>query len=186
MSTGQRMSEQEYEAFVLSGAEGAWELHDGYLVEKPALSGPRGTVVTGLARQLLPQLDPAAYETRINDGRVRAGVDTILIPDVLIVPTADSASFGGGPGLVIHARPVPLVVEVWAPPTEGHDVDARIPRYQQRGDLEIWRIHPTERTLTTWVRQPDGTYQETIYQSGMALPTALRGALLRREQRFDA
>jgi len=24
--------------------------------------------------------------------------------------------------------------------------------------LEIWRIHPDERTLTSWQRQPDGSY----------------------------
>lgn len=41
MTVAQHMSEQAYQAFVLSGAEGAWELHDGHdgrLVEKPGVT----------------------------------------------------------------------------------------------------------------------------------------------------
>ena len=33
-----RLTDQDYEAFVLSGIEGQWELHDGILVEKPAMT----------------------------------------------------------------------------------------------------------------------------------------------------
>ena len=35
MAVAQRMSEQAYQEFMLPGAEGAWELHDWRLVEKP-------------------------------------------------------------------------------------------------------------------------------------------------------
>jgi hypothetical protein len=38
MAVAQRMSEAKYERFVLTGAEGLWELHDGVLVEKPGMS----------------------------------------------------------------------------------------------------------------------------------------------------
>ena len=186
MIVGQRMSEQEYEAFVLSGAEGTWELHDGRLVEKPALSGRHGTVVSRLARQLLAQLDAAEYEVRINDGRLRAPGETILVPDLLVAPAGSGARVTGLSGLTILATPVPLIVEVWSPASGGYDVDAKIPVYQQRGDLEIWRIHPEERTLTSWVRQADGTYQETIYQVGAMPPLNLRGVPTGRDGRFDA
>ena len=33
-----RLTEQDFEAFLLSGIEGLWELHDGVLVEKPPMS----------------------------------------------------------------------------------------------------------------------------------------------------
>ena len=68
--------------------------------------------------------------------------------------------------------PLPLVVEVWSPSTGDHDVDTKIPEYQRRGDQEIWRLHPFERTLTMWRRQPDGAYVETTVYGGTVSPTA--------------
>jgi hypothetical protein len=94
MAVARHISEQEYAAFVLSGASGVWELRDGRLVQKPAMGGDRGRVVSALTRQLLPQLDPSEYEVRVDDGRVRHAGDTILIPDLLIVPAADRAPSG--------------------------------------------------------------------------------------------
>jgi hypothetical protein len=38
LAVAQRMSEQAYQELVLSGAKGAWELHDGRLVAKPAVT----------------------------------------------------------------------------------------------------------------------------------------------------
>jgi Uma2 family endonuclease len=182
MSDCQRMSEGEYEAFVLSAPEGVWELHEGRLVEKPVLDGARGTVVSRLAGQLLTQLDPAEYTVHVNEARLRAPGETVLIPDVVVLPAEAGVT---GACLQLLTRPVPFIVEVWAPPTADYDVDARIPVYQARGDREIWRLHPTERTLTTWVRQRDGTYVETIYQSGMAWPTRF-DAPPNGNSRFDA
>ena len=49
MAVAQRMSEQEYEDFVLSGVEGLWELHDGVLVEKPGMSWKHLDVVARLS-----------------------------------------------------------------------------------------------------------------------------------------
>ena len=50
--------------------------------------------------------------------------------------------------------------------------------YQQRGDLEIWRIHPYECTLTTWRRLPDGSYEEAVHSEGVVIPTALPGVVI--------
>ena len=61
---------------------------------------------------------------------------------------------------------IAIRVEVWSPSTGSYDVDTKIPEYQQRGDLEIWRIHPYERTLTAWRRQADGVYVETKHDRG--------------------
>jgi Uma2 family endonuclease len=68
---------------------------------------------------------------------------------------------------------LPLIVEVWSPSTGDYDFDAKVPIYQQRGDLEIWCIHPYERTLTAWRRQPEGSYEETMYRDGTITPVAL-------------
>ena len=35
MAVAQRMSEEQYQQFVLAQPDGQWELHDGRLVEKP-------------------------------------------------------------------------------------------------------------------------------------------------------
>jgi Uma2 family endonuclease len=65
------------------------------------------------------------------------------------------------------------VVEVWSPSTGGYDIDAKIPEYRRRGDLEIWRLHPFEKTLAAWRRQPDGSYTELILQGGTVQAVAL-------------
>jgi Uma2 family endonuclease len=88
--------------------------------------------------------------------------------------------------LAIIADPLPLVVEVWSPSTGGYDVDAKLPIYQQRGDLEIWRIHPFERTVTAWRRQANGSYTETIYREGILAPVALPGVSITLDELFDA
>ena len=88
------------------------------------------------------------------------------MPDVMVVPTAYGEPFRGRPvrwrssrSPAAHRRD--LVVD------GEYDVDAKLPVHQQRGDLEIWRIHPYERTLIAWRRQPDGSYEETIHRGGI-------------------
>jgi Uma2 family endonuclease len=77
--------------------------------------------------------------------------------------------------LEIYDQPLPLVVEVWSRSTGEYDVEEKLAVYQQRGDLEIWRIHPYERTLTAWRRLPDGSYEEVIFSEGIVHPVALPG-----------
>jgi len=84
----------------------------------------------------------------------------------------------------VYAEPMPLVVEVWSPSTGDDDVDTRIPEYQQRGDLEIWRIHPYERTLRAWRRQPDGSYAELFVVGGIIEPAFLPNVRIEIESLF--
>ena len=168
MAVAQRMSEQDYEKLVLADPSRQWELVDGQLRERPGMSWDHGRAVTRLGVRLQNQLDEDQFEVRFNEGRVRRPTDTIFIPDLLVVPVVEGEPFAGRPGvLAIFGNPLPLVVEVWSESTGDYDVDTKIPVYQQRGDLEIWRIHPYERTLTRWVRQPDGSYKETVHRGGM-------------------
>jgi Uma2 family endonuclease len=119
------------------------------------------------------------------EGRARRPTATIFIPDVMVVPTAYGARFVDSHSLAIFSDPFPLVVEVWSPSTGRYDVETKIPVYQQRGDLEIWRIHPYEHTVTSWVRQADGSYQETVYRSGTIQLAALPGVEVAVDDIFD-
>ena len=172
MAVAQRMSEQEYEDFVLSGVEGHWELHDGVLVEKPGMSWRHLDVAFELGRLLGNQLDRAEHRVVI-EGRARRPTATVFMPDVMVVPTAYGARLVDDPRLAIFSDPLLLVVEVWSPSTGDYDIDTKIPVYQQRGDAEIWRIHPFERMLTRWVLQPDGTYAESTHHGGVIALKAL-------------
>jgi Uma2 family endonuclease len=186
MAVAHRIDETAYEHFVLNGAEGAWELHDGRLVEKPGMTWNHGRIVARLSYLLQDQLDEARFEVRINEGRVRREDDTILIPDLLVVPSAYGREFLDRLTLAVLTPPLPLVVEVWSPSTGGYDVDSKIPVYQQRGDLEIWRIHPFERTLTRWVRQLDGTYRESVHVGGTIELAALPEVTIDLDRLFAA
>ena len=56
--------------------------------------------------------------------------------------------------------------------------DEKLPEYQRRGDLEIWRIHPYDRTLIAWRRRPDGSYAQTTFTGGVVHPVALPGVAI--------
>ena len=185
MPVEQLISEEAYKRFVLSGVEGSWELHDGRLVEKPAMTFRHGQIPMLLGHFLLSQLDRAQFQV-VSELRVRRSSATVFVPDLMVVPAAYSEEIRDRPVLAIFSDPLPLVVEVWSPSTGDYDVDAKLPVYQQRGDLEIWRIHPYERTLTAWRRQPDGSYQETIHREGVVKPAALPGVAIDLGALFDA
>jgi Uma2 family endonuclease len=78
-----------------------------------------------------------------------------------------------------------LVVEVWSPSTGGYDIEAKLTEYQLRGDLEIWRVHPFERTVTTWIRQLDSGYLETLHGSGVVRPVVLPGVAIDLDALFS-
>jgi Uma2 family endonuclease len=172
MAVAQRMTEAVYREFVLSGVDGARELHDGQLVEKPGMSWKHGSTVTRLISMFHQQLDPAEFEV-FTELRIRRPAATIFLPDLMVVPTSYGEAIRDLPVLAVFSDPLPLVVEVWSPSTGNYDVDAKLPVYKQRGDLEIWRIQSSEGTLTNWQRQPDGTYREVIHREGTIAPVAL-------------
>jgi Uma2 family endonuclease len=180
----QRMTEQEYEAFVWAHPDAQWELHDGVLVEKPGMTWEHSDLAFHTGHLLQLQLDRKDYRVFV-EGRVRRPPATVFIPDVMVLPTSYGEPFRGRPGkLAILPGPVPLVVEVWSRSTGDYDVDTKIPVYQQRGDLEIWRLHPYERTLTRWVRQPDGSYTESVHLGGAVVLAALPGVTIDLDRLF--
>jgi Uma2 family endonuclease len=173
MATTPQITEDVYQRLVFSDPDRQWELHEGQLQEKPGNTWEHGLVKSELSHLLMSQLDHAEY-LAFSAARVRTWPATIYMPDLMVVPTVYGQEFRGRPdALAIFSDPLPLVVEIWNA-IDGYDVDAKLPRYQQRGDLEIWRIHPYEKTLISWRRQPDGTYDELAFWEGdvtlIALP----------------
>ena len=139
-----------------------------------------------LALRLGNQLDRSQFHVRLGMGHLRRSGENYYIPDVFVIPTELVRPLRGRRDVLeAYEAPLPLVVEVWSPSTGDYDVDSKLPEYQGRGDLEIWRIHPYERTLTAWRRQPDGSYAEAHYTGGTVQPIALPNLTIYLDTLFD-
>jgi Uma2 family endonuclease len=175
------VTDETYERVALEDPEGIWELHEGRLRSKPGSSAEHNCVMCELGFRIGDQLDRKVFSVRINSGRLRHIArryeTNCYVPDVFVFPTGLSKPLRGLPKrLEVYDAPVALVAEVWSPRLEGreeYDGDAKLPVYRLRGDLEIWRLHPLDRILTAWRRQPDGTYDEGLYDGGTIQPVAL-------------
>ena len=173
------VTERTFPALLLDDPERKWELHGGQPRAKPPMSYRHNYAVVYLGGQLLRRLDPAEYQVRINVGHVRRTEQDHFIPDVFVLPVAHLGPDRDRPDAVeIYDQPLPLVVEVWSPSTRAYDVDTKFAEYRRRGDAEIWRLHPFERTLIAWRRQPDGSYVESIHHGGSVAPIALPGVMV--------
>lgn len=181
-----RISEETYQQLALSEPDRKWELRDGVLREKPAMTIDHNWLGEKLGFMLLSQLDWSAYQVRSDKGRVRRPGATYLIPDVCVLPTAYTVPLVNRPDLLeVYEQPLPLVVEIWSRSTGSYDVTEKLAIYRQRGGHEIWFIHPYERTLTIWRRRPDGSYVETMQREGSVSPVALPGVVIDLTALFD-
>jgi Uma2 family endonuclease len=172
MAIETRISGEAYERLALAEPDRKWELRDGHLREKPAITSAHNWLAEKLGFMLMSQLDWSMFQVRTDKGRVRRPGATYYIPDVFVVPTSLDL-------------PLPLVVEVWSRSTGDYDVEEKLAVYQQRGDLEIWRIHPYERTLTAWRRQPDGSFEQSVHHDGIISPAALPSVEIDLAALFD-
>ncbi len=156
-----------------------WELHCGELRRKPPMTYEHNDVGWELGLQLGKQLDRHQFRIRVFAGHVRRSPENYYIPDVFVIPIAFTRPFKGRwDVLEAYSDPLPLVVDIWSPSTGAYDIDSKIPEYQRRGDIEIWRIHPFDRTLTAWRRQADETYVESHYDGGTIKLVALPGVTI--------
>ncbi|MGI8551566.1 MAG: Uma2 family endonuclease [Dehalococcoidia bacterium] len=181
------VSEATYERVALEDPEGHWELVFGRLRSKPGMTLEHNEVMRILARLLSSQLDAGEYSVDAAATRLRISTGTYYVPDVCVIPRAVLLRRRQDMPrrLEVYSEPMPLVVEVWSPSTGEYDVETKLREYQCRGDLEIWRIHPYERTLTAWRRRPDGSYSETLYQGGAVQPVALPDVTIELERLFE-
>jgi Uma2 family endonuclease len=180
------VSAPTYAELALSEAGHRLELHDGVLVEKPPMSIEHNRNLRRLGRFFDRHLDPSQYEVSISTSRLYLPDNTYYIPDLVVIPISAVEELGERQDVLeVFAAPMPLVVEIWSPSTGDYDINEKIPRYRERGDLEIWRIHPFERTITAWRRQSDGGYHDTVYSLGTIEPLALPGMRFEVEALFD-
>lgn len=182
----ERVSEETYRRLALADTGETLELYQGQLREKPGMSVEHGGVMMVLAADLHNQLDRNQFRVRANHAKLRRSADTYYVPDIVVIPAALERALRKSPGsLDAYPEPLPLVVEIWSPTTGRYDINEKLPDYQARGDLEIWYIHPYERTLTAWRRQPDGGYVETIHRVGIVRPESLPGVEIDLDTLFE-
>ena len=175
----------DYWTLATEDPDGRWELWDGDPREKPGMSWEHGDAIAELARVVGNQIDRARFRVRVDGPRLLWRGRTAFLPDVAVVPLEAGIDQRGKPGfLERYAIAVPLVVEVWSASTGGYDLDVKITAYKARGDAEIWRLHPYDRTLTRWVRQPDGAYAELVHTGGVIELAALPGVAIDLDELF--
>jgi Uma2 family endonuclease len=156
------------------------------LRQKPGMTTEHNEVISRLVARLVKQLPEEEFAVRVNSTRLRVSTGSYYVPDVLVIPRSLILRPRQQPGrLEVYDEPLPLVVEVWSPSTGDYDVDTKLRDYQLRGDNEIWRIHPYERTVTIWRRQPAGDYVETVHRTGFLRPASLSTVRIEVESLFD-
>lgn len=181
------VSETLFEQVALADDTARWELVCGRLRAKPGMTARHGEIARNLALELALQVPRQRWEVGQEGPHLRIPGGNYRTPDVCVVPRelVKRRQQEHPTALEVYDEPMPLVVEVWSPSTGEYDVDQKLNEYQQRGDLEIWRIHPYERTLIAWVRRPDGSYLETLYTGGLIQPAFLPSVTIELERLFD-
>ena len=179
------VSESTYQRLVMEDPEHHWELHDGLLREKQPTTFEHGDLTLELAYQLRHQLNRSEFRVHANHARLRRSNARVYIPDIVVIPISFAEPLHGRSDLLdLYADPMPLVVEIWSPSTGGLDVSDKLPEYQARGDLEIWFLHPYDKTLTARRRQPDGSHDVSNYRRGTVQPVALPNVTIDLEALF--
>lgn len=177
------VTQATYKIVSLEDPNHQWELFNGRLVEKPTMSFAHNDVMSELGYMLRSQLPRDKYRVRVNAGRLRYGDRSYFVPDVMVI---DQPVIQPEPSdLETYKSPLPLVVEIWSPSTGLYDIDEKIPEYLKRGDLEVWRLHPYERTLTAWRRREDGGYDESIQRGGVVHPVGLPNVTIDLDELFN-
>lgn len=180
------ITEQEYLRLTLADPDSKWELYCGELRGRPPMTWEHVRTAALLGHDLQRQLDRAEYIVLSEAGRIRRSESHYFVPDVMVVPVSIAHALFQEPGSVaLFPDPMPFIGEVWSPSTGEDDVRTKLPAYKQRGDQEIWLLHPYERTVTTWVRQADGSYVETLHRGGTVHLSALPGVVIDLAVIFD-
>lgn len=177
------VSEALYLELVLADPDGKWELRDGELRSKPPMTWEHDRMAWRVGYRLQEQLPFDLYEVRVDAGRARRSATNYYIPDVMVIPMEMARRLFDRPGMVeAYPEPLPLVVEVWSASTGDYDARDKLPEYRRRGDAEIWFIHPYQRTLIAWRKQPDDSYTELVHEGGTIRPVALPNVAIDLEE----
>lgn len=169
------VSPATYEQVALEDGDVTWEYVCGRLREKPDMTQEHNDAAFYLAHQLASQLDRSLFRVRSNAGRLETSAGNAYVPDVAVVPAAASRAQLGTRKLENYSEPLPFVAEVWSPSTGAYDIDTKLPAYLERGDEVVWRVHPYEKTVRAWTRQPGGDYAEQVHVDGVVDVPSLPG-----------
>ena len=173
------ISEATYLRVIEEDPERKWELRCGELREKEPTTWAHESIAWRLGFRLQEQLDFATFEVRVDAGRVRRSEERYYIPDVMVIPKDLARRLFSDPNtVVVLPDPRPFIAEVWSPSTGRNDLREKLPAYRQRGDAEVWLIHPRERSVRIWRRQPDGSYAESRLRGGTVQLAALPGVTI--------
>lgn len=176
------ISFETYARVALEDPDAQWELDCGRVRQKPPMTIQHDNRARFLAAVLLRQLDPDAFLVDQNSAKLRVPAGNYYIPDLCVIPLALALQIERlrPQQLGVFEEPLPLVVEVWSPSTGSYDVATKLPAYRERGDAEIWFLHPVERWLLVWRRQSDGRYTATRYAgAAVVAPPSLPGVEIR-------
>jgi Uma2 family endonuclease len=181
------VSEATYERLALEDLESQWEYTCGQIRRKPAMTHEHNTVMRLLGYAIQAQLPVRDFQVAQNAPRTRRPESSYFIPDVMVIPVSLFPETAGTGELEKFTSPLPFVAEVWSKSTGDYDVDTKFAEYKRRGDLEIWRLHPYERSVIAWRRRPDGAYSETRYAFAdrEAPIQSLPGVVVRFEDIFE-
>jgi Uma2 family endonuclease len=181
------ISEATYERVALEDDEGKWELVCGQLRRKPPMTAGHQEIARILALDLGLQLPRRELSVGQDSPNLRVPGGNYRVPDVCVIPRSliQQRRREHPTELELYDEPMPLVVEIWSPSTGERDLTEKLSEYQRRCDLEIWYIHPYERTLTAWVRQGDGSYRQTLYTDGAVRPAFLPNVTIELESLFE-
>ena len=169
------VSQPTFAQVALEDPSGHWELHCGRLRQKPALTYLHNHAGYWVSVQIAVQIDRRQFDVRFNAGHLAVPSGNYYIPDVIVIPAELAVAIRETGGLETYSAPLPLVVEVWSPSTGDYDNATKLQAYQERGDREIWLLHPMDRTLIAWRRQPDGSYVEALFREGTISLLAVPG-----------
>ena len=162
------LTEQEYLELVRADPKGKWEFDCGRVRSKPLMTWAHDRIAWRVGFRIQEQLGLEEYEVRVDAGRIARPPTRYFIPDAMVIPVEMARRlFPDGNMLALLPEPLPFVLEVWSPSTGADDFRKKLPVYQGRGDAEIWFIHPRERVLRRWVRQPDGSYAASEHRGGV-------------------
>lgn len=180
------VTEETYRRVAMEDPERQWELFGGLLVEKPGMGMAHNDVMNYLGLEIGRQLDGRHYRVRVNSARLRLATGRFYIPDFAIIAAEAALRLADLPDkLEFYDGPAFLVVEVRSPSTDAYDVKQKLADYQQRGDLEIWRLQPFKHTLTIWTRQPNGSYQKAETTSGIVRLAHIPNVAIDLDRLFD-
>lgn len=168
------ISEETYRRVALEACDQNFELRCGRLVAKPPMTWEHADGMNLLVWLLQTQLGLDEYRVHTDHSRARVSATHYNIPDVAVIPLAMARRLFTEPGMLeAYREPLPLIVEIWSPSTREYDVETKLPEYEQRGDAEIWFLHPYEHTLRARRRQLNGSYVETLHTGGIIRPHSL-------------